>query len=83
MQNKKKKEIRSINSDDNLYSDFHLEELEERLEMAAAAWICGVDCPQADCGIDGLECGVDGVEDVDVVPIDIGGGDTTGGENGR
>ena len=58
----KKREMKSINSDENLYTEFHLEELEERLEMAAAAWLCGVDCPQASCGIDGVDCGVDGDE---------------------
>jgi len=54
--------MRSVNPDKTLYSEFSLEELENRLEMAA--WLCGVDCPQADCGIDGVECGVDGDETI-------------------
>ena len=58
-----KKEIRSINSNDKLYNNFQLEQLEERLEMGG--WLCGADCGvncvancDVNCTVDDI-CGVD------------------------
>jgi len=41
--------MKSINPDETLYLHFDIEELEDRLEMGP--WICGVNCPEADCKI--------------------------------
>ena len=48
----KNPEIESFNED--LYDDFTIEELEQRLETLTP-WICGanVECPNLTCGVDG------------------------------
>jgi len=45
-----KPEIVSYN--DDLYDDFKISELEQRLETSEP-WVCGahVDCPSLDCGV--------------------------------
>ncbi|HMP29685.1 MAG TPA: hypothetical protein PKD85_08790 [Saprospiraceae bacterium] len=42
-------EIISLNKNEMLYSDFQIEQLEERLEMDP--WICFQFCPNLTCGI--------------------------------
>ena len=62
MKKNDKKEVRSINSNEDLYNDFQLEQLEERLEMGIF-WGCNADCGTY-CTINEV-CGVE---------VDTGGG---------